>query len=281
VETSPTYVTPRVVIALSELASGHPERALPVYEEIRGLGKSGASLAAQGIADLALYQGRPRDAVAPLEQQIAVDEKDNPGAAATKLVVLASAQLALGQPAPAAASLDRAVSLTKSEPVLFAAGRVYLDLGNEKKALAVAADLAARRAQEPQAYAKIIEGNAALKRGDTASALRSLRDAQRSFDTWVGRFDLGRAYLEAKAFAEAHEELELCLKRRGEATALFIDEVPTYRYFPPTYYWLAKAQEGLKSAGAAESYRAFLSIKEKGDGSDRLVADAKAALSGR
>src|SRR4029078_5202555 len=40
VETSPTYVTPRVVIALSELASGHPERALAGYEGIRGLGNS-------------------------------------------------------------------------------------------------------------------------------------------------------------------------------------------------------------------------------------------------
>ena len=34
------------------------------------------------------------------------------------------------------------------------------------------------------------------------------------------------------AFAEAELELEVCLKRRGEVTALFLDESPTYHLFP-------------------------------------------------
>src|SRR5437899_6623441 len=42
-------------------------------------------------------------------------------------------------------------------------------------------------------------------------------------------------------------ELEACLKRRGEATAAFLDEQPTYRLFPPLYYYIGRAQEGLKS----------------------------------
>jgi tetratricopeptide (TPR) repeat protein/tRNA A-37 threonylcarbamoyl transferase component Bud32 len=277
VEASPTYLTPRVVMALSELGGGHPEGALAAYRDLVSLGKGGASIAAQGIADLALYQGRPSDAIAALEQQIPIDEADNRTAAATKLVMLASAQLAFGQPVLAVRSLDRAVALSKAESVLLAAARVYVDAGNEKKARALAADLGARRAPEPQAYAKLIEGNAALKRGEPAVAIRLLREAQHGFDTWIGRFDLGRAYLQARAFAEAHEELDACVKRRGEASALFIDEVPTYRYFPDALYWLAKSQEGLKSPAAADSYRAYLAIKEKADAPDPLIAAARAS----
>ena len=92
----------------------------------------------------------------------------------------------------------------------------------------------------------------------------------------------GRAYLELGAFPEAHEEFERCLKRRGEAAALFVDEVPTWRFFPPVHYYLGRAQEGLKSPAAADSYRAFLAIKQKADpGTDLLVDDARRRLAGR
>jgi hypothetical protein len=68
--------------------------------------------------------------------------------------------------------------------------------------------------------------------------------------------------------------LEVCLKRRGEATALFLDESPTYHLFPPVHYYLGRAHEGLKSPAAAESFKTFLSIKEKAD-ADSLVIDAR------
>jgi tetratricopeptide (TPR) repeat protein len=275
VETSPNYLTPRVVIGLSEVANSRPERALEAYQALARVSKAGASLAAQGVADLELYQGRPQEAVAALQGQLALDEADNPSAAATKLVTLASAQLALGQPAAAMKAADRAVTISKADFILLLAARAYLDAGNEKKARALAADLGARRAREPQAYAKLIEGNAALKRGDAVAAIQLLREAQRTFDTWIGRFDLGRAYLAARAFTEAHEELDTCLKRRGEATALFIDEVPTARYLPAVHYYMAKAQEGLKSPAAADSYRAFLSAKDGATPGDPLIEDAR------
>jgi len=85
---------------------------------------------------------------------------------------------------------------------------------------------------------------------------------------------LGRAYLEAGAYAEADSELEICLKRRGEATALFLDESPTYYLFPPVYYYLGRAQEALKSPAASESYKTFLATKKSVD-KDPLVVDAR------
>ncbi len=78
------------------------------------------------------------------------------------------------------------------------------------------------------------------------------------------------------AFTEADTELDACMKRRGEVTALFLDDVPTWRYFPPALYEIGRAREGLKSPAAAESFKAFLAIKETPAGirSSRMPAGA-------
>ena len=83
-----------------------------------------------------------------------------------------------------------------------------------------------------------------------------------------------------KKFTEAYSEFETCLKRRGEATSLFLDDVPSYSYFPQIYYYLGRAQEGLNSPGATNSYTSFITLKENGDG-DPLVADARRRLDTR
>jgi hypothetical protein len=103
------------------------------------------------------------------------------------------------------------------------------------------------------------------------------REAGEILDTWLGRYLLGRTYLEARAFAEAQAELEICLKRRGEATAIVLDDVPSYHYLPPVYYYLSRAQEGLGSPAATDSYRTFLVFKDK-RGGDPLVADVRRLL---
>jgi tetratricopeptide (TPR) repeat protein len=113
-----------------------------------------------------------------------------------------------------------------------------------------------------------------LKRGDAKRAIALFLEAQKVSDTWMGRMDLGRAYIEAGAFTEADSELENCLKRRGEASAIYLDDVPTFRRLPPVYYYLGRAQEGLKSPAAAESFKTFLAIKGKGDEAG-LVKDAE------
>jgi hypothetical protein len=40
-----------------------------------------------------------------------------------------------------------------------------------------------------------------------------------------------------------------------------MDDVPTYSYLPPVYYYQGRDREGLKSAGFADSYRLYLSIR--------------------
>ncbi|HWZ76247.1 MAG TPA: hypothetical protein VNX87_06900, partial [Candidatus Sulfotelmatobacter sp.] len=162
----------------------------------------------------------------------------------------------------------------KDLAVLYRAAQVYIAAGQDAKALQLVAPLSQRLETEPQAYAKLIAGEAQLKKGNARDALNSFQEAQKLADTWLGHFDMGRAYLDADAFTEASSEFDICLNRRGEATSVFLDDVPSYHVLPAVYYYQGRAREGLNSPGAAESYKTFLSIKEKGAG-DPLVADAQ------
>ena len=141
----------------------------------------------------------------------------------------------------------------------------------------LASELGNSLAPEPQVFSKLVEGYVQLLNGQPQPAVASFRDAQRQIDTWLGRVFLGRAYLEAEAFTEAHSELDEAIRRRGEATAVFLDDVPSCHYLPAVYYYLGRAQEGVGSPAAAESYRTYLTIKKNGNG-DPLVADARHRL---
>ena len=114
---------------------------------------------------------------------------------------------------------------------------------------------------EPRAYAKIVEGEIALKDGNPRLAIELLTQANALIDTWLGHFDLGRAYLAAELFAQADSEFERCLKRRGEALQLVLGDEPTYAYLPPVYYYQGLVREGMKVEGAAESYREYLEFR--------------------
>jgi tetratricopeptide (TPR) repeat protein len=228
------------------------------------------------MADMALYQGRAADAAAILEKGAAADlEGGRAGSASIKLAALASA---LPDRARAAQAAERALAAGKQESAALPAARVLLETGREARALAVAAELAMRLAPESQAYAKLIEGEAQLARGKGREAIDSFQAARKLLDTWQGRLDLARAYIRTANYAEAAAELEECIRRKGEATAVFFDDAPSFRYFPQAYYYLGQAQEGLKSPGAAESYKTFLEIKAKADDGEPMVADARKRL---
>jgi len=267
-----------VGLALSQMATEKPNEARGTWKNLASIDAHGASLAAFGLADMALAEGKPADAATLLEKGAADDlTAKDADAAAPKLVALAEAQLALGKEKAAMASAEKAVSLGKGENILFPAARVFIAAGKTPRALDLAADLGKRLEDDPRAYGKLIEAEAQLRAGKSAEAVRTVEAAKAISDTWLGRLLLGRAYVEAGAFTEADAELERCVKRRGEATAVFLDEVPSWRLYGPVLYWRGRAQEGLKSPAAAESFKAFLALR--GDaGGDPLVADARRRL---
>jgi serine/threonine protein kinase/tetratricopeptide (TPR) repeat protein len=275
-EIEPTYAKAFVVLALTEMAQGRPEEAVKQYEQVARLGTLGASLAATGLADLALYSGRLEEAIGILEKGIAADIANKSAyRAADKYLMLALAYLGQGKNGQAVEAAGRAVASSDREEFLFAAGLVYCDAGQEDKARSVAAELGKRVQDVHLAYGKLLGGCLSLKRGDPTNALKLFDEAQGRVDTWFGRFALGRAYLEAGAFTEAYAEFEKCEKRRGEAMSLFLNDLPTLRFLDPLDYYMGRALEGLgKTAMAKERYKMFLDIKAKADKGQVIVTHA-------
>ena len=79
------------------------------------------------------------------------------------------------------------------------------------------------------------------------------------------RYELGRTYLEAEFFAEAISEFMATEERRGEASALFLDDQPSFRYLAELTYWTARAQQGIgMSRSSVEGYEEFLSRRPEG-----------------
>jgi hypothetical protein len=127
-------------------------------------------------------------------------------------------------------------------------------------------------------YAKLIGGELSRARGDIGNAVSLFHEAKDLIDTWIGHFLLGRAYLQAEDYTAAYSEFEVCLKRGGEAASVFLNDLPSYGYLPPVTYYFGRAQEGLGSEAAADSYNNFLKIKGKDDGTDPMVAEARRRL---
>ena len=279
-----SYAKAELGSGLAQLAQGLPDEAAEDYLKLKSFPGSGPSLASIALADLALYEGQAGAAMSILEAGIQQDEdQKRVHAAAIKLVTLACAQLSARHRAKALKSAERALSLEGNEGIegiAYPAAQIFLRTGHREKAATLARSLAQGLAPDSRAYAQIIQGEISLDSGSVADALKFFEGAQHEADTWLGRLDLGIAYLRLSKNAEAYTELEECLKRRSEALSLFLDDIPTYRFFPDVYYYLGRAQEGLNSPAAAESFRTFLTIKSMAD-PDPLVEDARKHVSSR
>jgi tetratricopeptide (TPR) repeat protein len=263
----------------AQLGLGQMSQATETYDKLEKVDALGASLAASGLADIASYEGRYADAVRILDQGVAADlAAKNPDNAAEKLAGLSHLQLLRGQKGPAVAAATKALSISQSVPVQVLAAQTLLEAGELAKAQKLADGLASEAQPETQAYGKVIRGDLALQRGEKNEAIKMFTDANQLIDTWIGRFELGRAYLEAGLFVEADSEFDRCMKRKGEALEIFQDNVPTFAYFPPLYYYQGRVREGLKSPGFAEPYRTYLSIRGQ-PGEDPWLADIRRRLS--
>jgi serine/threonine protein kinase/tetratricopeptide (TPR) repeat protein len=253
------------------------EQVTDAGEAYAKLAKVNPSLGATALADLAAYEGRFQEAVSLLEKGAADDlsgSKPAPDAAADKFAALAYVQFLRGQKGPALDAANRALELNQAVRTKFLTARIYAAFGESANARELATSLSPAIELEPQAYGKLIEGEIALRNGDGAGAVKLFIDGNGLLDTWIGHFDLGRAYLATGAFPQADSEFDLCLKRKGEALALFLDATPTFAYFPVLYYYQGQAREGMKSTGFAESYKKYLSTRGKA-GEDPLLAEMR------
>ncbi len=264
-----------LALAYAQLLQDQLAKATETYERIGKIDEQGASYRASGLGDMALYEGRLSDAARIFAQGAAADlaSKDS-DRAAIKFAALAHIEALRHKTGPAIDAAEKALANSSAVKIRFLAARVFVESGALAKAKALSAALASELQDAPQAYAKIVDGQAALKQGDRRQAIAALTEANALLDTWLGHFELGRAYLEAGAFTQADAEFDRCLKRRGEALALFMDEEPTYGYFPPVYYYQGRVREGLNNERFAESYRSYLGIRGTSS-EDPLLPDVR------
>ena len=275
---NPGFEKAYICLGTSQLARGDDTAAAETYRKAAPLSAWGASASAVGLADMALYQGRPDDALSILEPAVRADlAAKDASRAASKYVMQAQAWLMKGQSAKAIDAADRASRASADESLLYPAAMVFIDAGKSDKAMELSQKLSQRLEPDPGAYGKLIEAEVQMKRKDYRGAVHTFQDAQKIADTWLGHYGLGRAYLEAGAFTESDTEFDACVKRRGEATAVFLDDEPSWRYFAPVDYYQGRAREGLGSPGAAEAYGSYLKIREKST-NDPLAADAQKRL---
>ena len=276
-QVNPSFETGYAALAYAEVGQGKLADAIETNRQLEKVSSFGQSVATQGLADIALYEGRLADTVRFLETGAAADLKAGRlDSAAANFTMLAQAQLLRKQKAAALAALDKALANSKTVSTIFAAARVYAAAGETAKAKKLAEGLASESELEAPVYAKLIEGEVALAEKDPRRAIQVLNEANKQLDIWVGRFDLGRAYLEAGLFTEADSEFDRCIKRRGETLNLF-DYVPTYSYLPEVYYYQGRARKGLNSPGFRDSYQTYLGIREKA-GEDPLLPEIRQSL---
>ncbi len=275
---NPSFEKAYICLGLSQFAEGNVTQAAQTYKKLGTLGDWGASASTIGLADMALFEARPRDAIPLLEHGLDADAAaHNNSRFARKWIMLAQAWLMSGQKEKAISAAEEASVSASDEDVLYPAAIVLLETGRSDRTLQLAHKLAQRFEPDPQAYAKLIDAELQMKKRDYRGAVRTFQDARKIADTWLGRLGLGRAYLEAGAFTDADTEFDACLKRRGEATAVFLDDEPSWRYFAPLYYYLGRTREGLGSPDAADAYRNYLNIRENST-DDPLAKDARKRL---
>lgn len=275
-----SYVDAYGALAMARTGQGRANDAEQAYQKMAAISPRGADMAVMGRADLLLYQGRTKDAIALVQGVNASSPKPDDSTLAARYLLLAEAKLAAGKVPDAVVEVKSALARDNGTIAQFSGGRVFIEAGQYAPLQTLIAQLSSRLDSDSQAYGRLLEGEMSLKRGDAKRAISSFLEAQKLSDMWIGRLDLGRAYIEAGAFPEADSELETCLKRRGEASAVYLDDVPTFRMLAPVNYYLGRAQEGMKSPAALDSYKAFLAVKAKGDELG-LVEDAEKRVTAR
>jgi tetratricopeptide (TPR) repeat protein len=271
-----------VPIAMAALARGNKAGAQWAFEAMAATGPPGRSLATVGVADLALAEGRPAEAVAQLRQGILDDQKsENEAGVASKRIVLAEALALQGAMLAALAEVRDALKIDRGPAIAVPAARLLIAGKRDQEAAALGTAFDNQLDRQVRAYGRMIAGLVAASKGRNVEAIEAYREALKLADVWLVRFNLGVAFLEARYYAEALKEFEACQKRRGEASAVFLNDEPTARYVAPIGYWIGRSKEGLGLLPQAqENYRAFVALRAA-DSPDPLLGDARRRLGGR
>ena len=234
-------------IAMARLASADIAGAEQAYDSMAKSSDRGAPFANLGLADIALFNGDYAKAVELLEVGVSGDSlSGNKRLLGRKYIALAEARSGLGDAEGAREAIRNGLVAHQGNGQLVPAALISLELGDTEYAANIADELSQELQPSARSFSRVITGAIATQEGRHADAVDALRSGIELLDSWLLRFYLGRAYFEAGRYVEARDEFEICLSRRGEATAMFQeDDEPTWRYMAQLDAWLTKSREKL------------------------------------
>jgi tetratricopeptide (TPR) repeat protein len=273
-ELDPTYFKAWLPIAMNELAKSDFDAAGQAYDAMAEASGRGPLTAALGHADVAMFVGDHPAAITSLRKGIELSESaGSQYYLATHYIALAEAYLATGNQLEASAAISKALDTSGGLSRQVPAALLYLEMGEIAKAEEIASSLGASLQPQSRAYSKLISGAIALQNKNYIAAIDNITAGIVFSDLWLLRFTLGRAYFYAGYFAEAHDELTAASVRQGEATSVFLDDLPTYRYLSTLPYWHARAEQELGMGDAAQQH--YSEFVERRSADDPLASDAR------
>ena len=248
----PEFYLPFLARAVSQAMKDLTGKADADYQAMAALNAQSASIAALGRADLLLYQGKAGEAATLLDPAIESDLAAKYGyLAINKLITRARAQRLLGNQGGATASLEKALESSPSAAQRALIALELVEMGDYTEADNISQPLKHMLQAQARSWWGIVQGEKLLAQGEIVPAVDELSKAIGLADLWRARFAKGKAYVKADYFAEALAEFDACLARRGEATAILLDDQPSINHVPEMYYWMARAQWGLGMKEAA------------------------------
>jgi tetratricopeptide (TPR) repeat protein len=262
---------------LAAEALGNYADAEAAYKQLATINGSQAR-AALGTADLAMLRGRISEASAALEPMLALQ----PPQQLTRVqTTLAAVRLAQGRVADAIKLAEDALKVAANPDAItrYEAGRIFAAAGRTPRAKEMASELDKSLVLETRALGLTLLGEIQLIENDVRGAVATLQQSLKIADTWMTHYLLGRAYLLGQDFQLADTEFDKCESRKGEATAVYIDDLPTWRLMAPLYYYTGLTRSALKRPTAADAFRTFVELKKGGDEKSSLVTDAERRLS--
>jgi tetratricopeptide (TPR) repeat protein len=231
VDQDPAYVNAVLIQALVSEAKGEFSSARALYNSVLADPARNQSIVLQGLADLALAEGRWDEAEQYLDRGIEVDSAaQNHEYQARKLLMKAECLLSAESRYDRAVQLmDEALTLSTSTPTLMTAVILCI-LFDLQKTAPLLKNLRQKVNAQGRAYARMTAGVEDYLSGNLGQASNEITLSLDIADLWLIRFSLALVYLDAGLSMEATDELEICASRKGEALSAALDEQPTYRY---------------------------------------------------
>ena len=270
IQNDPSYGYAYLPLAVAALEDRAPQRALDLYKEMAatdlGVRNGGAqAIATIGAVDVELYLGRFEAARARLLEDTDRLTDGSTNVPVIQQILLAESYASSGDRALAIEAAQNAQALSGLISVKVASALILAAVGELEAVELVADELSNRLAAHGRSYGLMLRAVVLREQARYSEALELLGSALDIADLWRIHMELGQTYLEAGDYAAALDEFERCRERRGEATAMFLDDVPTYRYLAELPYWTARAQTGLgMNEAAAANYDVFLSLRPEG-----------------